>query len=62
MYLSKPMDFNLLPDITEIAELAVIRTLSKRNPQRINSERLPIIFEPKPAQSLWHDTCSAPEH
>ena len=52
-------DFDLLPDIAEIAALAITRTLSKRNPQRIKSQKLPIILEPRVAKSLWHHMLSA---
>lgn len=52
-------DFNLIPNVKKIASIAVNRVLSKRNPRKIKSQVLPIILEPRVAQSFIQHLLSA---
>ncbi|WP_395947137.1 metallopeptidase TldD-related protein [Caedibacter taeniospiralis] len=52
-------DFAALPNIHEITQLAIKRTLDRRNPRRIKSQKLPILLSPSIARSFWRALMSA---
>ncbi len=52
-------DFFALPTIQEIANLAIERTLNRRNPKKIKSQRLPILLSPAIARIFWKTLLSA---
>lgn len=52
-------DFRALPSIEHIANLALKRTLERRNPRRIQSQQLPILLSPAIARSFWGALLSA---
>lgn len=46
-------NFKTLPDMKDIAKLAIERTLSRMNPRKIQSQNLPVLLSPTIARSFW---------
>lgn len=52
-------DFTTLPSVKHIAHLALKRTLDRRNPRRIQTQKLSILLSPAIACSFWGALLSA---